>query len=240
MNTPTATPASTAAHAAAPTPRRARYVPAPLPRRLAKAGRALAALARDPGQLDRVFEIGEALNAARIPERLDALEATPDGRRLLTERPVIDSKHVDFDALAQLPDGTLGREYVRFLRDNGITPDVFQRPDIDDDRVAYVMQRIRQTHDLWHVLTGYTPDVGGEILLQAFTLAQLRSPSSAALVLVGFVRWGWRTPGFLGRLRVAYRRGKATKPLATFVWEEHWHEAVSRMREMLDCPPERA
>src|SRR5581483_1426369 len=98
-------------------------------------------------------------------------EKLPGGKRILEERPSIDREHVDFDALRRLPDGTLGREYVRFLDDNHITPDVFQKPEIGDDRIAYVMQRVRQTHDLWHVLTGYTPDVPGEILLQAFTYA---------------------------------------------------------------------
>jgi Coenzyme Q (ubiquinone) biosynthesis protein Coq4 len=66
--------------------------------------------------------------------------STPGGRRILEERPTIDSKNVDFDALRRLPDGTLGREYLRFLDDNGITPDVFEKPDISDARVAYVMQ----------------------------------------------------------------------------------------------------
>ena len=30
------------------------------------------------------------------------------------------------DALRAMPDGTLGREYMRFLDGNGITPDAFE------------------------------------------------------------------------------------------------------------------
>lgn len=213
------------------------YVVPPLPRRLAKAGRALFSLARNPGELERVFEIGEALNAPRIPGILEAIGRTPDGRRLLGERPSIDSKSVDFVALRALPDGTLGREYTRFLDDNGITPDVFQAPKIGDPRVAYVMQRVRQTHDLWHVLTGYTPDIAGELLLQAFTYAQLHAPSALAITLMGWVRFGRKQPGFYARLRQAYRRGRATAPLATFLWEDHWAEPVSELRARLACPP---
>ena len=134
----------------------------PLPERLYRAAQALLALARDPNQLERVFEIGEALNSRALPRILDAMAADPAVKRLLDERPAIDTKHVDFAALAALPDGTLGREYVRFLRSNGIDPDVFPKPNVQDPRVSFVMQRIRQTHDLWHVLTGYAPDIAAK------------------------------------------------------------------------------
>jgi ubiquinone biosynthesis protein COQ4 len=145
---------------------------------------------------------------------------------------------VDFAALERLPDGTLGREYVRFLRDNDITPDVFQMPARGDERVRYVEMRIRQTHDLWHVLTGYAPDVTGEVLLQAFTFAQLRAPSALAIAAMGTVRFGWRTPGFFRRLRAAVRGGKATRKLAAFRWEEHWGEPVEELRKELGCAAE--
>jgi ubiquinone biosynthesis protein COQ4 len=102
------------------------------------------------------------------------------------------------------------------------------------------MQRIRQTHDLWHVLTGYTPDVVGEVLLQAFTYAQLRAPSALAIALMGGARFGRKTPGFFPRFREAYRRGKRTAGLATFIWEDHWSDRVEDLRTSLSCPPERA
>ena len=216
------------------------YVVPPLSTRLSRAAGALFELARDPSQLEQVFVVGEALNAPRIVKALARLEADPRASKLLKDRPRIDSAHVDFDALERLPDGTLGREYVRFLRDNGITPDVFQLPKVGDERIAYVMMRVRQTHDLWHVLTGYSPDVTGEVLLQAFTFAQLRMPSALALTFVGTVRFGWRTKGFFPRLRAAFRRGNATKSLATFRWEERWAESVERLRVELTCPSEAA
>jgi len=214
----------------------AAFVPEPLPRRLAEAARALADLARDPSRLDRVFDLGVALNAGRIPRILARLEADPETRRLLDEQPSIDSAHVDFDALERLPDGTLGREYVRFLRDNGISPDVFKRPNVGDDRVAFIMQRIRQTHDLWHVLTGYAPDLRGEILLQAFTYAQLRAPSALAITVLGLVRHGRGQRGFARDVRNAFRRGKAARKLATYRWENRWSAPLEDLRRELRCP----
>jgi ubiquinone biosynthesis protein COQ4 len=209
----------------------------PVPLRVAAAARALAGLARDPGRLDLVFVLAESLNGPHHSRLMARVHGDAEGRRLFADRPSIDSRTVDFDALARLPDGTLGREYVRFLRDNAIVPDVFQRPAGLDERVAYAVQRIRQTHDLWHVLTGYTPDIRGEILLQAFTFAQLGAPSAFAIAFFGTLRHGLRLKGFFRDLRAAIRRGKATRPLATFRWEEHWAESVSRLREQLTCPP---
>jgi ubiquinone biosynthesis protein COQ4 len=52
------------------------------------------------------------------------------------------------------------------------------------------------------------------------------------------VRWGRRTPGFWRRFRVAFRRGRRARPLATFRWEDHWSEPVATLREELACPPE--
>ena len=221
-----------------PTAASTTYVPPPLPVRLGRASRALYTLFRDPSRLEQVFIIGESLNAGRIPGALAALEANPETRWILVERPMIDTAHVDLDALARLPDGTLGREYVRFLRDNHITPDVFTMPDIGDPRVAYVMCRIRQTHDLWHVLTGYTPDVIGELLLQVFTFAQLRVPSALAIAAIGSFRVLGRSPGYLRRVAVAYRRGRETRPLAAFRWEDHWSDRLEDLRGALACPPE--
>jgi ubiquinone biosynthesis protein COQ4 len=208
----------------------------PLPVRLRTVVRSFATLARDPGRLDQVLVLGQTINLKALARGLDRLGDDPAGLELLAEQPRIDRAHVDFDALERLPDGTLGREYVRFLTTNGITPEAFESvPDLGDPRAAYVMLRIRQTHDLWHVLTGYTPDVRGEILLQAFTYAQLRSPSAFLITLFGSLRWavGWR--GQLAQLRTAYRRGKRTQFLVTFQWEKYWSTPVRELQAMLNA-----
>ena len=68
------------------------------------------------------------------------------------------------------------------------TPDVFDGPPagVTNERAAYVIQRLRQTHDLWHVVTGYDTDPASEVALQAFTYAQLRAPGSLVLAALGF------------------------------------------------------
>jgi ubiquinone biosynthesis protein COQ4 len=203
---------------------------------IVRASRALWQLGKDPTQLERVFEIGEAVNAKILPRVIDAIKNDPEVKRLFDERPRIDTKHVDFDWLETLPDGTLGREYVRFMRANKIDPDVFPKPNVSDERVAYMMTRIRQTHDLWHVLANYKPDLEGEIILQAFSFAQLRSPLSFLLVMMATLRHRGKISGFFGKIRDGYRRGKATRKLASFYWEDHWTESLVDLREKLGVP----
>jgi ubiquinone biosynthesis protein COQ4 len=202
--------------------------------------RTLATLARDPGRLDQVLVLAQTVNLPAVARAMDRLEHDQAGQALLAEQPRIDRAHVDLDALRRLPDGTLGREYTRFLDDNGITPDAFESlPDVGDPRAAYVMLRLRQTHDLWHVLTGFAPDVRGEILLQAFTYAQTRAPSALIIAMFGTLRWAFKWPGQGKALRDAFERGQRTGRLATFRWEEHWVTPVSELRALLDCPPAR-
>lgn len=212
--------------------------PPPLGRRVRTALGALSVLARDHGRLDQVLVFTQAVNAKALVRGVERFSATPEGARLLEEQPRIDRAHVDYDALRALPDGTLGREYVRFLDRNGIGPEPFTAlPKGVDARVAYLMLRLRQTHDLWHVVTEYEADVPGELLLQAFTHAQTGAPASLLLVVFGTLRYVRPGQGFLRALRNAAARGKATKPLPTFRWEEHWSVPVVELRRMLACPP---
>src|ERR1043165_7529410 len=89
----------------------------PMSKRVGRAFGALRKLARDPGQLDQVLILLQSVNARRLAEAVEQLSATEEGRELLENLRRIDRDHVDFDALRNMPDGTLGREYTRFLDD---------------------------------------------------------------------------------------------------------------------------
>jgi len=214
-----------------------RPVVPPLFERVKKAFAAARILHDDPNRLDQILVFTQAVNAGRIARAAERIESLPGGRAMLEEQRRIDRTHVDYDALARLPDGTLGREYTRFLTKNGITPDAFEAlPDVADPRAAWIMLRIRQTHDLWHVLAGYDTDVRGEVLLQMFTYAQLGAPSALMIAIFGTVRHLGPSRALLRDLKIAYRHGKATAFLPTFAWEDHWSTPVATLRQKLSCP----
>lgn len=165
---------------------------------------------------------------------------TDEGRTLLRERPhLADLEPV---MLRSLPDGTLGREWVRFLDEHGLSLATTRQPVpyTDDETQAYVLHRIRQSHDLWHTLLGLGVAGHEEVLVHSFSLAQTGLPSSVAIVVLGSLkhmvleaRWEclrrdlWR----------AHRIGRRARPLVAVHWERHLHEPLDDVRRWLDVTP---
>lgn len=191
-----------------------------------------------PEQTDQVLVFSMYANAGTMPSRIHRFFDDPRGRRLYEERRLIDTRSVDLDALGALPEGTLGRAYADFLRSRGLSPDVFEHApaEVPDPRMAYVIQRLRQTHDLWHVVTGYETDPASEIALQAFTFAQVRAPSSLVLAALGTLRGTPSKPDLVLEVVSAFRIGRRAEKLAVFPWEDHWTRPLVEVREMLGLP----
>jgi ubiquinone biosynthesis protein COQ4 len=198
--------------------------------RLGIAIAALAKLARDPNDTSQVFLLGLSLNAAKFPELLARILVDEEGARLLREQPSIDSSAVDYDALRALPADTLGGAYVRFLDAHGLDPDMFHAPPALPSVPAYVAKRLRQSHDLWHVVTGYGPDVPGEVALQAFTYAVTHMPSARVIALMGVLRHVVREPRIAKLALEGYRRGKKAAFLPTVPWEALFERPLAEVR----------
>ena len=207
--------------------------------RLRIATRALGRLVRDPEDTSQVFVLYVALNAEAFPAVLSKFLAQPEGPALMRDKPAIDSSSVDFAALAALPSTTLGGAFARHLQKNGLSPDVFQRPPGAPPEAAYLAQRLRQSHDLWHVVTGYGTDVIDELALQAFTYAQIRAPGPLVVSLAGALRWGITNPRVLRRVLEGYRRGQKAKPMSALRWEAHWSDNLDMLRQSLGVLPAR-
>ena len=206
--------------------------------RWSRAMKSLARVVANPEQTEEVLEFTSLINSATTSHRLARFYADPRGQALYDQQRTIDSHTVDLAALAALPDGTLGHAYATFLRSRGLTPELFDGPPegISDPKLAYVMQRMRQTHDLWHVVTGCETDPAGEIALQAFTYAQLRAPSSAILAVIGTLKALRMKPGIVRDVVALYRTGVHANRLATFPWEDHWATPLTEVRSLLGLP----
>lgn len=205
--------------------------------KLAVGGRALRRLMADPDDTTQVFLMGIVLNGPLVPRLAMRIKLDEGGKRLLEERPTIDSRTVEWDRLRALPETTLGGAYARYLDDNALDPDLFQPPPGLPEPVRYIATRIRQTHDLWHVLTGYAPDVPGEIALQAFTFAQLGMPSSLLIACVGTAL---KAPRSARRVMDGYRRGRAATFLPVVRFEAMWDQPLDAVRRALGVEPARA
>jgi ubiquinone biosynthesis protein COQ4 len=192
--------------------------------------RAGIALALNTQDTQQVFYLAIAVDRETLPVVAARLAADPSGRELMRERAAIDTKHVDFAALRALPADTLGGAYARALDAQGLSPDIFQRPPGLPDDLAYTAQRARQTHDLWHVLTGLETDIPGEVALQAFTHAQLGQNFSKLIVGFGLAFFGLRYPRMWKMVREARKAGAQAKFLLAVRWEDWWSVPLSEVR----------
>jgi ubiquinone biosynthesis protein COQ4 len=137
----------------------------------------------------QVFHIIEALRDRRFGKTADRFFQTAEGRKLLAERTYLPTMLDDHDKLRQLPDGSVGRAYVDFMEREGLTAQGLvdeqlkvtgKRPTYDD-KVELFGNRMRDTHDLHHILTGYGRDALGEQCVLAFSYSQ--TPSWGTLFL---------------------------------------------------------
>lgn len=198
--------------------------------------RALRILKDDPGNTYYGPLVNACMDSETYAKLARAWRQTADGRRLLDERPTLQGRELDIAALERLPEGTLGHEFVRYFRQNGIQP--FETTFTISSDVDYLSKRYRETHDLFHVITGYGTDVAGEMELQAFVLGNL-GLRQAMLILAYSVSLRIKENGlegfgaYLGRLRAAYLRGCRSREMLSVNYEKLWEQPVSVLAELL-------
>lgn len=210
-----------------------------------RAGRAIASLARDPDDLPQVFTIIESLSGT-APHRLyGKMRRHPEGQRLLRERPDIVSLLSDRDGLRALPEGSLGRTYLDFIEAHGISPEGIRDASERGTQArwkrtgfAFMHERMRDTHDLWHAATGYQNDVVGEAALLAFYLAQNWNLGIALIVATAL--WKGRDAGVGGLILDGFRRGRSASWLPAQDWESLLPLPLDEVRARLGlgAPPE--
>ena len=74
--------------------------------------------------LDLVAALGETTAIGPVlPKLRDRMLDSAEGRRVLKTRPRINTRSVDMQKLALLPENTLGHTYVKWLERCEVTPD---------------------------------------------------------------------------------------------------------------------
>ncbi|MFN3911070.1 Coq4 family protein [Hyphomonas sp.] len=145
-----------------------------------KAWRHMQRLIANKEDTEQVFHIIEALNGQSFERNFWAFAETPAGRRLLAEKPYLPPILDDHAWIRDLPEGTVGRAYIEFMEREGLSAQGLvdesekfrsKAREFDDDMLWYG-NRLRDTHDLFHVLSGYNRDALGEASLLAFTYSQ--------------------------------------------------------------------
>ncbi len=199
-------------------------------------------LSQDPNRLGEVFSIADSGSSLKIMEEVAAyVSRDPQGKRAFETN--VRVGRVDLPALRALPEGTLGRAFADHLIENNLDPASIPVPSYPAGDVRYVKTHLRETHDIWHIATGFNTDVAGEIGLQAFYLAQLPSRLSAVLISMAFLHLATKNIGARDAIMTEVMRGwalgKRAKPFFGFAWAEHWETPLAEVRKMLGVEPVR-
>ncbi len=188
--------------------------------------------------------VTDALRDA-TPERVAEFErAQPEIAALFAERYDPD---VDPRRLASLPDGSLGREYARFLAANGIDPlGTLLAMGEPVNALQYFFRRAYKLHDLMHVALGCDASILGEVRIVSYSLGQGarnpggdgRAPALALAVLILHI--ALRRPAeFRESIRLAYewmQLGERSRAHVPFRIEEHLAEPVASVRALVLAP----
>jgi ubiquinone biosynthesis protein COQ4 len=211
---------------------------------LPRAARAIRALFKDPDDLPQVFTILESLAGATLDRMEARLRKSDEGRTLLATRPDLVPLLSDREALRALPEGSLGRTYLAFVESENISPEGILAADSEGRtgkhqlsvEQQYLHQRMRDTHDVWHAVTGYKGDVLGEAALLGFTLAQSWNVGIMLIVGIGLAK----TTGSPEARRLiidGYRRGRAARWFPAASWETLLARPVTEVRALLEVGP---
>lgn len=200
-------------------------------------------LIKDKEDTSLVFKIFESLPSKTFLPRVAELSLSEHGEFLRSSEPSLPEILDDHAALRRTPKGSLAHAYCDFMEAEGLSAaglvaeaERLGRPKYPD-LVQWFMERSRDTHDLFHVLTGYGRDALGEQCVLLFTHGQ--SPSQGHL-LIGYagaanikrmVR-GSAAP-VMGAVRQAHRTGKGGPRLIAQPIRTLLAQPIDEVRDML-------
>ena len=182
---------------------------------------------------------------------LGRMRASALGRRLLDERHDALALIADRDRLRAMPEGSLGRLYCAFAEGHALFPEALAEqvrlaraasgglvPDASPE-VAYLHDRYRDLHDLWHVVTGYGTDMAGELAIVNFQSTQVGYRAMTISSWVQLLSIALRTGRFdvlLTGFR-ARRRGRQSAYLLAADWDRLLTMPLEEVRRELGVPP---
>jgi ubiquinone biosynthesis protein COQ4 len=208
-----------------------------------RAFRAFRKLIRNKEDTAQVFEIMRALSGRSIGRGYNRMLKSLEGGRQAFLREELAHKLDDPDWLSRFEPGSLGAAYRAFREARGFTAEGLAdearkvAPLVDAQHpVVWYSRRIRDVHDVWHVLTGYGTDALGEACVVSFSYAQTRNLGFA------FIGWGAarevqrEAPSVPARRAVwqAYRNGRAARWLPGLDYEALFEQPLEAVRERLN------
>jgi ubiquinone biosynthesis protein Coq4 len=204
-----------------------------------------------------VFELSRRLTGNPMARCLRRLQQDPAAAALIQSRKLCGP--YDVTALKQLPKGSLGHTYATVMEALGYDIDFFPDPSFYNNLESdgdYVNYRVYATHDLHHILSGYSLDNFGELGVVSISVGQFSFPGFSFLNLVGLMLSFFDTDkadedyttteeytnsiGYnFDLITQGMEMGIRAKPLFPVIWEERMAQNLEELRSELGIEPVR-
>lgn len=209
-----------------------------------KAWRHFRKLVADKEDTEQVFHIIESLKGRRSTQRAIDFVRSQKGRALMQRGNDLPAMLDNHPRWADCGPNTLAQHYIRFMKREGLSAaglvaesNKFKPPeDRPQDQLEWYFERLRDTHDLFHVLTGYGRDALGEACLLGFSYEQNPSPGVLFIAYAGTRELRKQTRSkapLMEALREGRRLGRNAAQLAHQEVESLMYEDIDEARARL-------
>lgn len=148
----------------------------------------------------------------------------------------------DLEAMSKLSNSTLGSEYARFMSEHNFMIDWYP-PMEEKSPLHYARNRMYQTHDILHTITGFGAGSFNEMALQGFYAGQ-EVPNATTMLTIAASALNLlqdtspqRNSKFLDYLFAGYQMGKSAEKVIFFDWENYFDQDISTLRNKLNIIP---
>ena len=148
--------------------------------------------------------------------------------------------HLDLDKLeAVCAPGTVGYAVASHMKRCGLNPNIF-RPAEVHSKEDYAVVHITETHDIWHVVTGFGNDEPGEIALVAFYCSHTGASIFVLLLATALLNTALFNHEKMNErfdaIVEGWNAGKRAQPMFGIDWTTLWDRPIDEVRQELNLP----
>jgi len=181
-------------------------------------------LVADKEDTEQVFHIIKALSGKSFARRTEAFWNSERGKAVMAQKTSLIERLDNHAELRKMPLGSVAHAYCDFMEREGLTAqgladeyDSFaDKGNRYNDLMERYSNRLRDTHDLFHVLSGYGRDALGEQALLAFSYSQNPNLGTLFIAYAGGNVIRKDLPSSIpvfGAIREGQRHGKMAKKI---------------------------
>ena len=206
--------------------------------------RAVGRLLANPEDTRQVFEVMAALRGRNGSRLFAKFAKSPVGAAVLADRRRLLDVLEDQAALGALPGGSFGRVYLAFMQAQQLSAAGLVEASENGEAerlppdLRLFRERMRDMHDLTHVLTGYGRDALGELCLLAFMYRQTGNRGGGLIALMGMTKFPKGKTGRAARKAMleAFRNGGKAPWMPGLDWEALLAEDLQALRQRIGMP----